>query len=329
MFSIYIMAEISVCKSEETFKALLKRAASQLLVLHFEAEWAEECKQMNEVFTELSKEFTRSIFARVEAEDVPEISQHYEIECVPTFIILKELKVIDKIEGADAGNLSKRVKHHATSFVAPVVCHAEMSLEDRLKKLINAQPCILFMKGSPSSPKCGFSRQIIEILQKHSIKFGHFDILTDNEVRQGLKKFSEWPTYPQLYSNGELIGGLDIVKELEENDELEEMLPKAEDINTRLSKIINRSPVMIFMKGDPQQPRCKFSRALMEMLNKTSIKFDSFDIFEDEEVRQGLKTYSNWPTYPQIYVKGELIGGLDILKELNESGELESTLTPS
>lgn len=59
------------------------------------------------------------------------------------------------------------------------------------------------------------------------------------------------------------------------------------------------------------------------------MKFETFDILEDEEVRQGLKTYSNWPTYPQVYVKGELIGGLDIIKELKESGELKSTLESS
>jgi len=123
-----------------------------------------------------------------------------------------------------------------------------------------------------------------------------------------------------------LIGGLDIIKELAESGELADMLPKAEDLNTKLERLIKSSPVMIFMKGEPEKPQCKFSRALMEILNKTPIKFKSFNIFEDEEVRQGIKTYSNWPTFPQIYVNGELIGGLDIIKELEETGDLVSTL---
>lgn len=73
---------------------------------------------------------------------------------------------------------------------------------------------MLFMKGNPSEPKCGFSRQVVALLNDESIQFGTFDILNDEEVRQGLKQFSNWPTYPQLYVNGALIGGLDILKEM-------------------------------------------------------------------------------------------------------------------
>jgi len=70
------------------------------------------------------------------------------------------------------------------------------------------------MKGTPDAPRCGFSNQIVEVLKVNDISFSSFDILEDNEVRQGLKEFSEWPTYPQLYIKGELMGGLDIVKEM-------------------------------------------------------------------------------------------------------------------
>jgi len=322
------MATIHICKDEDSFKQIMRKAQHQLSVLHFEAEWAPECKHMNDVLTELAKEYVHIIFVRVSAEDVENVSQSYSIECVPTCLILKELKVIDKVEGADAAQLSKAIKFHASSFTAPVINPTFNNLEDRLKSLINSQPCMLFMKGAPSEPRCGFSRQIVQILQDNNIQFGHFDILNDNEVRQGLKKYSDWPTYPQVYVKGELIGGLDIIKELADSGELCDTLPKAEDLNTRLEKLIKSAPVMIFMKGEPQKPQCKFSRALMEILNNhTEIKFGHFNILEDDEVRQGLKAFSNWPTYPQIYANGDLVGGLDIIKELNETGELVSTLT--
>lgn len=68
------------------------------------------------------------------------------------------------------------------------------------------------------------------------------------------------------------------------------------------------------MKGSPNAPRCGFSRTLVGILNELNAKYETFDILEDEEVRQGLKTFSNWPTYPQVYVNGEFIGGLDIIK---------------
>ena len=77
-----------------------------------------------------------------------------------------------------------------------------------------------------------------------------------------------------------------------------------------------------FMKGQPSNPRCGFSRQMIALLDESGVPYDSFNILEDNEVRQGLKEFSNWPTYPQLYVKGELIGGLDICKELAEDGDL-------
>ena len=79
---------------------------------------------------------------------------------------------------------------------------------------------------------------------------------------------------------------------------------------------------MMFMKGDKKAPFCKFSKQSVELLNELNIEYGSFDILTDEEVRQGLKEYSNWPTYPQLYVEGELIGGVDIMKEMKEDGSL-------
>lgn len=80
------------------------------------------------------------------------------------------------------------------------------------------------MKGLPSGPKCGFSRKIVDILENEGCSYGSFDILTDEEVRQGLKTYSDWPTYPQLYVGGELLGGLDIVQEMHEDGSLKEAL---------------------------------------------------------------------------------------------------------
>ena len=99
-----------------------------------------------------------------------------------------------------------------------------------------------------------------------------------------------------------------------------------QDLNERLKKLVRKSPVMVFMKGNREGPKCGFSRQLMEILQPFNIPFETFDILEDEDVRQGLKKFSNWPTYPQVYVKGELIGGLDIIKDLKGSGELAATL---
>jgi len=88
----------------------------------------------------------------------------------------------------------------------------------RLGELVKAAPVMLFMKGTPSAPQCGFSRQTVGLLRERGIRYGFFNILADDEVRQGLKEFADWPTFPQLWVGGELVGGLDIVREEFEND---------------------------------------------------------------------------------------------------------------
>jgi len=90
---------------------------------------------------------------------------------------------------------------------------AKEDLNARLESLVSAAPCMLFMKGTPSAPQCGFSRQLVSILREQGVRYGFFNILADDEVRQGLKEYAEWPTFPQLWLGGELVGGLDIVKE--------------------------------------------------------------------------------------------------------------------
>ncbi|XP_068425340.1 glutaredoxin 3 [Clinocottus analis] len=321
------MANLVKTTTNRQFEDVLAKAGKCLTVVHFQAPWAPQCVQMNEVMAELAKEHAHTTFVMLEAEAVPEVSEKYEITSVPTFLFFKAGEKVDRMDGAHAPELTKKVQRLAvTGSPVGAAQGTTTDLNQRLKVLINAAPCMLFMKGSSQEPRCGFSRQIVALLKEHSIQFSSFDILSDEEVRQGLKIYSNWPTFPQLYANGELVGGLDIVKELAESGELENTCPKAVTLEHRLKTIINQSPVMVFMKGNKEAAKCGFSRQTLEILNNTGVDYDTFDILQDEEVRQGLKTYSNWPTYPQLYVKGDLIGGLDILKELKESGDLVPVL---
>lgn len=310
--------------SARQFEELLRLKTKSLLVVHFWAPWAPQCVQMNDVMAELAKEHPHVSFVKLEAEAVPEVSEKYEISSVPTFLFFKNSQKVDRLDGAHAPELTKKVQRHVSSGSFPPSTneHVKEDLNLRLKKLTHAAPCMLFMKGTPQEPRCGFSKQMVEILHKHNIQFSSFDIFSDEEVRQGLKTYSNWPTYPQLYVSGELIGGLDIIKELEASEELDAICPKAPKLEERLKVLTNKASVMLFMKGNKQEAKCGFSKQILEILNSTGVEYETFDILEDEEVRQGLKTFSNWPTYPQLYVRGDLVGGLDIVKELKDNGEL-------
>lgn len=98
------------------------------------------------------------------------------------------------------------------------------------------------------------------------------------------------------------------------------------DLNERIKNLINSSRIFLFMKGVPEMPQCGFSANVVGLLNHMGVEFKTFDILSDMDIRQGVKEYSNWPTYPQLYVEGKLVGGNDIIMELYEDGELAEVL---
>lgn len=186
----------------------------------------------------------------IDAEGVIEVSDLFGVSAVPYIVLRRGTKTIQSLSGCNATKVREAIENSlthtsntelATSGVIektqPETSDTDLhlsttqasqpasdgtigntqndsvsDLNTRLVKLVKAAPVMLFMKGTPAAPQCGFSRQIVAILRERSVKFGFFNILADDEVRQGLKEFADWPTYPQLWIGGELVGGLDIVR---------------------------------------------------------------------------------------------------------------------
>jgi monothiol glutaredoxin len=103
----------------------------------------------------------------------------------------------------------------------------------------------------------------------------------------------------------------------------------ADNIDDRIQGDITGNPVMLYMKGTPMFPQCGFSARVIQILTHMGVPFQSANVLEDEELREGIKSFSQWPTIPQLYVKGEFVGGCDIVTEMFQSGELETLLTES
>ena len=99
------------------------------------------------------------------------------------------------------------------------------------------------------------------------------------------------------------------------------------DIHARIDNEVKSSDVVLYMKGTPQFPMCGFSGQVVQILDYLGVPFKGINVLEDPELRQGIKDYANWPTIPQLYVKGEFIGGCDIVREMFQSGELQSYLS--
>jgi monothiol glutaredoxin len=97
-------------------------------------------------------------------------------------------------------------------------------------------------------------------------------------------------------------------------------------VQQRIKDDIKSNDVVLFMKGSPVFPQCGFSAAVVQILTHLNVKFKGIDVLSDPSIRQGIKEFSNWPTIPQLYVKGEFIGGCDIIREMFQTGELQETL---
>lgn len=99
------------------------------------------------------------------------------------------------------------------------------------------------------------------------------------------------------------------------------------NVRNRIEKILADHEIVLFMKGTKHFPQCGFSAAVVEVMNELGVAFEIVDVLSDAEIRQGIKDFANWPTIPQLYHRGKLIGGCDIVREMHESGELRALLT--
>ncbi|KAI0369753.1 glutaredoxin [Pilatotrama ljubarskyi] len=122
----------------------------------------------------------------------------------------------------------------ALALASPSLAFARRYLtqeaRNKIQQAVSSTPVVLFMKGTPEAPQCGFSRAAVQVLDIHGVppeKMKTFDVLEDSELRQGIKEFSDWPTIPQLYVNGEFVGGCDILINMHQSGELDDLLVKA------------------------------------------------------------------------------------------------------
>ncbi|ORY57542.1 glutaredoxin [Pseudomassariella vexata] len=215
-----------------------------LLIISFHAPWAAPCAQMSTVLRTLASEYPvteppATSWVSLNAEEMSDISETYDVTAVPYLVLQRNDQVLETVSGSSAVKVRNAIESHANKAAgssapatngtapAPVADEVETPVDPakakeeifkRLEELVKAAPVMLFMKGTPSGPQCGFSRQLVGILRDRSVKYGFFNILADDEVRQGLKEYADWPTYPQLWVDGELVGGLDIVKEELDNN---------------------------------------------------------------------------------------------------------------
>lgn len=326
------MEHLQGIASKTELEEVASKNRNKLIVLYFRADWAPQCKQVDDLMPDLvkDKELAHANFFKVEAEQAQDLSQQYGITSVPTFNVLLNKESVAKVEGVNVPELVRKLKGLQTKVdLLPLVTPpANQDFMGKLKEITSKAPCVLLLEGTPEEPIGEHNQEAVEILKRLQVPFTGYNVENDTAFRDQILARITSPapaSYPLLFVNGVLVGGIEKMKKMVQSGEMEKLV-LATDLTKRLDKLINEAPVMVFMKGTPESPCCGFSRTLVEILRKAGITYKSFNILADEEVRQGLKKHSNWPTYPQVYVKGSLVGGLDIIKELDEADELVSTL---
>ncbi|CAK5278615.1 unnamed protein product [Mycena citricolor] len=212
--------------SPAQFQEALSADLARVSLIFFWAPWAAPCEQIRPVVTSLAAKYPTLLVLEVEAEEQADIAESFEIEAVPAFVVLRGHTLLGRISGADGAALTKAIATHLDPASVTADDGAEKKKEEskeeldvRLRALMTQSRVVLFMKGTPDDPRCGFSRKISALLRDQGVEFAHFDILSDDGVRQGLKRLNDWPTFPQLIVAGELVGGLDIVQEMVETGE--------------------------------------------------------------------------------------------------------------
>jgi glutaredoxin-related protein len=189
---------------------------NKLLLVHIELEQISVCKTLNEALLAISRdaEFMQQLaFCRLNADYFYDLLNAYHVNAAPTVLFFHRTKVIDRVDGFNQSDLLKKIKLHVNKI--GVIQSTEIksdhgtvmaNAEHKIKLLLDSSPIILFMKGTPASPQCGFSRQACHLLDEHKIKYDYFDVLADQNTREQVKRYSNWNTYPQVNETNKTRG---------------------------------------------------------------------------------------------------------------------------
>jgi Grx4 family monothiol glutaredoxin len=267
-------------KSEDAFTSqIASYPSSALLVIYFHTPWAAPCKQMSSVLEALATTYSITSppsigFFSIDAEEAPGVCETYDVTAVPYVVLQRDGKTLETISGSDSTKVRNAVEKYALEAGATAGNVLNLPPEQKVTKPVEGQ--------EPTTTPAVASPTAAPIQQNGS----------------AAKNFGEYAPTSTPSDKAAEVGA--------EED------PK-DPLNVRLRKLTLLAPVMLFMKGTPSAPQCGFSRQVVGLLRDHRVRYGFFNILADDEVRQGLKEFSEWPTYPQLYVDGDLIGGIDLV----------------
>lgn len=280
------MTTVTPITDDAHFESLTSSIPSSALqVRYFHAPWAAPCAQMSTVLEALASTYPASdppkiSFLSIDAEELPEISEAHDVTAVPYIVLQRDGKALETISGGDAIRVRTAVEKHF-GLVSETNGGSQLPPPQQVTR--PAQQPLL---PQPTLSNSGAA----DATQPK----------TNGSSTSASRDLSSYAPKPS--------SDVDPSSKPQSSNE-------PQDLHARLTQLTNAAPVMLFMKGTPSAPQCGFSRQLVSILRENSVRYGFFNILADEEVRQGLKEFADWPTFPQLWMSGELVGGLDIVKE--------------
>ena len=273
--------EIATAEDFESHTSSLPSTA--LLVISFQTPWAAPCAQQTLILRTLASSYPPQnppliSFLSIDAEALPDISESYDVTAVPYLVLQRDGKVLETVSGSDASKVREAVEKHAGKGGNSGKTGLPPALET-----------------TPRNEDAGEQQTV----NGHSESQAN-GASADSKPASDMSKYAPGANDPATAPEMSSTAG------------------QKEELDKRLAELVKAAPVMLFMKGTPSTPQCGFSRTLVGILREKGVRYGFFNILADEEVRQGLKVWADWPTFPQLWVGGELVGGLDIVSCISQ-----------
>jgi glutaredoxin-related protein len=226
----------------------------------------------------------------------------------------------------DAFEIYKIIKKYFIFYKESFAKEKEMVFQ-KIKALLDSYPVVVFIKGTPHDPFCKFSKSFINTLKETKIKYKSFNIFKDDYLRCYLRLYSGWKTYPQIYINSKIVGGVEKLNELVAKGEFMDMVPmecKREGILNEIQNFFEANPLIVMGKGTQETSKCKNTLKVYEILKSYGYKFELYDVLKDEMAKNVIKEVYKFEHYPAIFLNAKYIGGGKELKDAHSSKNFHS-----
>lgn len=304
--------------TNEDLEKMKAKCLDKPIIVLLWASWDEHSQNLLKMMEEMPKVYQNVQVAYVDCDEAEDLVDALDVETVQTIVILHPTganKATEKIEGIKAEALTEVVDRENTFYKEWYEQEKKKAFRD-IEAHIGTYPFFIFIKGSKEEPKCKFTRRLVGMLAKPGYDYRTFNILGDQRIRQWMKVYSNWPTFPQLFINQQFVGGIDVVTELIEGEEFDEMVPdscKPLSPKDQLAKMLNQSKIVLLLNGTVESPKDDASKALLEKVNGLKCEYSIIDLSAKSEFVEHLGKDQK---VPYVYMDGKAACDIDGLDQL-------------